>query len=327
MGKAAMCIQMLQVMNSGRIYKISELAEILDTNPRNIIEYKRELEEVGSYIISVPGKNGGYRLDKTQTIPSLKLTESEKLTVLAGASFLESKDDFLEKREFQSAISKIMSSMNHSVPMQDTFVIPGVTLSMSGEELLKRFRAAERCMKEKRALEIDFLSNDNVVRHRVIHPYKLFIFNNAWFVLGYCESAKEIRYYKLNRIVGFAETQKKFRVVLYYNERDYLDEHGLRMGGDWSESKESGDNEWVHIKLRFTGRPAMYVKEYLYGRNQVVTAVDKTSTILECDMHYQYNTVRFVLQFGCDCQVLEPKWLQDEVIKICKEKAASAEEN
>ena len=321
MGKAAMCIRMLQYLNSGRIYKISELADLMETNPRNIIEYKRELEEVGYYIISIPGKNGGYKLDKTQTIPTLKLTEEEKLTLLSGASYLEAREDFLERRQFQGTISKIFSSMNHSMPIQDTFIIPGVTLSMSGEELLKRYQAIERCIKNKHVLQIIFLSNDNGVRRRDIHPYKLFIMNNAWFVLAYSETAQEILYFKLNRILDFVETTKKFRIPLYYNERDYLDENGLKKGGDWVAANDDGNNEWVHIKLKFTGRPAMYVKEYLYGKNQVVTPIDRTSTVLECDMHYRYNTIRFVLQFGTDCEVLEPQWLKEEVINICKKVA------
>ena len=62
----------------------------------------------------------------------------------------------------------------------------------------------------------------------------------------------------------------------------------------------------------------MYVKEFKYGENQVVTAVDKDTTILECDMHYKYSTIKFVLGFGTDCQVLEPKWLKDEVKKVAK---------
>ena len=38
--KTTLCIRMLQILNSGRIYKVSELANLLETNPRNIIEYK-----------------------------------------------------------------------------------------------------------------------------------------------------------------------------------------------------------------------------------------------------------------------------------------------
>lgn len=319
MGKAAMCIQMLQILNSGKIYKITELADRLETNPRNIIEYRKELEEAGYYIISIPGKYGGYQLDRTRTIPTLKLAEEEKLALMSGVSYLESRNDFLERRQFQDAMSKIFSSMNHSMPMQDTFIIPGVTLSMPGDELLKRYRAAERCINNKRVMTIDFLSNDNVVRRRNIHPYKLFISNNAWFILGFCELMGNVLYFKLNRIVNFFETDKKFRQIVTFNERDYIDENGLKQGGDWNDSsRDASKHNWVHIRLKFTGRPAMYVKEYVYGKNQIVTAVDEKTTLLECDMQYKYNTIRFVLQFGCDCEVLEPQWLKEEVLNICK---------
>ena len=56
MGKAGMCIAMLQILNTGKVYKVSELAELLETNPRNIIEYKKELEEFGYYIENIPGR-------------------------------------------------------------------------------------------------------------------------------------------------------------------------------------------------------------------------------------------------------------------------------
>ena len=67
MGKTALCIRMLQILNTGRIYKVTELAEILNTNPRNIYEYKKELDEIsidsGFYIETIPGKYGGYKLN------------------------------------------------------------------------------------------------------------------------------------------------------------------------------------------------------------------------------------------------------------------------
>lgn len=293
---------------------------MLETNPRNVIEYRKELEEAGYIIISVPGKFGGYKLDNTQIIPTLKLSEEEKMTLFAGASYLDAKDDFLERKQFQNVMSKIFSSMNHDMPMKDTFIIPGVTLAMSGEDLQKRYRAAERCIENKRIMTIDFLSNDNVIRRRNIHPYKLFIFNNAWFVLGFCELANTVLYFKLNRIIEFTETDRKFRKLLSYLERDYIDENGLKLGGDWSDnSPDASKHELVHILLKLTGRPAMYVKEYIYGQNQSVTAVDEKTTLLECDMPYKYNTIRFVLQFGTDCEVLEPQWLKDEVKMICKQ--------
>ena len=300
--KTALCIEMLQVLNSGRIYKVSELANLLETNPRNIIEYKRELEDAGYFIVSIPGKFGGYQLDKSSIIPSLKLTEEEQKILQVASDYLNARGDFLDYSIYQKAMSKIFSSMNTLPLVDETFIIPGVTLVMSNEELHSRYTAIETCISNKKKISIDFLSTDNVVRTRVIHPYKLFMFNNAWFVIGYCELANDIRYFKLNRIESFTELNQKFRVLLSYNERDYFDKTGFKIGIDWSKKTWDGssakvEGDWVHVKLEFSGRPAMYVKEYKYGENQVVTPIDRDKTILECDMNYRYNTIKFVLGF------------------------------
>lgn len=315
MGKSAMCIQMLQILNSGRVYKASELADLLETNPRNIIEYKKELEEAGYYIISIPGKFGGYQLNKPYTIPSLRFTPEEKKALRLANDLLKNDSKILDSRVYQLAMAKVFSSASQNVEVQDTFVIPGVTLSMSEKEILDRYQTIEFCIKNKTVIEIDFLSVDNVVRTRKVEPYKLFLYRNVWFVIGYCQRARDFRYFKLTRIVGYRKTQERFRKHLDYNESDYLGKDGFKQGIDWTSGKYSS-NEWIHVKLLLHGRPAMYVKEYIYGRNQVVTAIDKDNTILECDMHYKYETIKFALGLGTDCEVIEPKWLADDICDL-----------
>ena len=100
MGKSSLCLQMLQLLNTGRIYKCSELADILETNSRNIIEYKKELEEAGYYITSIPGKYGGYKLEKTGLIPSIKLLDSESKSIAEAYDYVLKKKDFIFKKEF-----------------------------------------------------------------------------------------------------------------------------------------------------------------------------------------------------------------------------------
>ena len=43
MEKTAKCIKMLRILNTGRIYKVKELADLLETKERNVIDYKEEL--------------------------------------------------------------------------------------------------------------------------------------------------------------------------------------------------------------------------------------------------------------------------------------------
>ncbi len=322
MNKTALCIKMLEVLYSRGMVGISELAKILDTNPRNIPEYRKELELAGYLIDSVPGRYGGYKLNKNCLFPSVRLEKEEKDALLEGFSYLNSRKDFMKKAEFGSAMAKFASASAYSdeQPFQPV-VINKRQLAMPEEEIKKRYDTIQQCIKNHQVMVIDFLTTGNEIQTRTIHPYKLFMYNNAWFILAYSlpnkpEEEGIILYYKLNRILNFRLKDAKFRISLLYNEHDFFDENGLKKGHDWASEKSGESHSWYHIKLILHGRPAMIVKEYIYGKNQNVTPVDRNTTILECDMEYRYNTIQFVLGWGADCEIVEPEWLKKDVLEI-----------
>ena len=159
MSKTSQCIELLKILYSRNgIVGVGELADVLETNPRNIIEYKRELEDAGYFIVSIPGKFGGYQLDKSSIIPSLKLTEEEKKILQVASDYLKARGDFLDSSIYQKAMSKIFSSMNTLPLVDETFIIPGVTLVMSNEELHSRYTVIETCISNKKKISIDFFS-------------------------------------------------------------------------------------------------------------------------------------------------------------------------
>ena len=80
------------------------------------------------------------------------------------------------------------------------------------------------------------------------------MYNNGWFVLAFCEKAKDFRYFKLNKIVKYT-VRDKFRRLLAYNEKEWFDPFGMTNNG-----------EWYDVKLKFTGKYAMAVQDYLYGK-------------------------------------------------------------
>lgn len=320
MGKASMCIKMLQLLNSGKVYKVSELAELLETNPRNLVEYKKELEECGYYINSIPGRYGGYQLEKSTVIPSLKLTNDEKKALSESVGYIESRGEFLQKKEYEKAVGKIFSSMNCPETVEQPFIIPGYTFSMPNEEMLARYNAIDLCIRERRCIIIHFVSTDNVVREREVEPYKLIMSNNAWFVIGFCRLVHDYRLFKLTRIEKYEVTKDKFVPSKYFDYTEHFDKTGFKRVADWTTEEKTG-REWVHVKLNLHGKPALYVKEYVFGQNQKVTPIDKDNTLLECDMQYEYNTIRLVLGFGEDCDVLEPSWLKDKVKEIAQRMA------
>ena len=55
----------------------SELAQQLETNPRNIREFRKELEVAGYNIKEIKGRYGGYVLDEDDLFPVIRLTNEE----------------------------------------------------------------------------------------------------------------------------------------------------------------------------------------------------------------------------------------------------------
>ena len=82
------------------------------------------------------------------------------------------------------------------------------------------------------------------------------------------------------------------------------------------------NGEWYPIKLKLTGNFAMLVKERIYGKNQIVEAVDANTSILSVEMQNKDDIVSFVLGFRDQCEVLEPEWLRERVINTLKEISA-----
>ena len=317
MGKAAMCIRMLQLLNTGRIYKISELASLLDTNPRNIIEYKKELDEMASdcnyefYIETIPGRYGGYRLHGEAILPLFDdFTYNEKEAMLQALDYLTARVDFIPKNDYQTAMGKILSS----IPLNDlsndnknVMVINRFPLSMTQGEIKERYNDIKKAIKDKNKIHFTYLTQKNVLKDRLLEPYELFMYNNTWFVIGwlYSENHPGVYWFKLNRMQSLNITNEKFKIWKYYKRSDYIDEFGFK-----------ADGEWHHIEFIAYNSYASLCKERVYGKNQVVEPIDDNSTKVSVDMQNKEKILVFVLGFGKNIDVLEPQWLKDELADV-----------
>ena len=302
MGKTSLCIQMLEILNTGRLYKASELAAILETNVRNIIEYSKELKECGYCIITIPGKNGGYILDKSKVIPALKLTDSEKDVICDAISYLNCRNDFPNKDKFTEYMGRILSASEFEFK-EDHLIINRYPLVMDEERIRYLFNELQTAINYMNVVELKYESQKKTERTYLYHPYELFMYNNAWFVIGWNEKFNNITYFKLNRINDIMITDKKFKKLKTYKRSDYIDNYGFVNNGDW-----------YHVEFIAKNVYAQLCKERIYGKNQFVEIIDEKNTLVKVDMQNKENIIQFILGFGKDIEVIEPQWLKDELI-------------
>ncbi len=297
-----MCIKMLQLLNTGRVYQVSKLAEILETNKRNIIEYKRELEEAGYVIISVSGKYGGYQLDRSNIFPALKLTADEKKELIDGFSFLNSNVEFLNSNSFKTAEAKVLSAINHEIVENNLKIINKFPYALSKADLNERYSIIKDSIKDFKAVRIKYSNDYNEESSFLYHPYELFMYDDMWHVIGWNELLYDIDILKLNKIIEITIDRKSFDIYKFYERSDYLDEFGIKESGLWHRVEFVAYNQY-----------SSYVKERIYGRNQIVTPLDSNSTLVSVDMQNKEKITSFILSFTDDIKVLGPKWLIDEM--------------
>ena len=295
-----LCIQLLELLSAKEVMSKNELAELLEVNPRNIIEYIKTLQDSGYDIQSVRGIYGGYHLNRDSILPSVRLTQHEADLLKSSCSYLEKKADFLEYKAYVKAISKVLSCNIDSFA-NEIKIIDRYPLSMPKSELLERYTKFNEAMSTSKKCSICYLSTKDKLSEHVIHPYRVFVFNGAWMVLAWNETVHDFGYFKLNRIQKLDLLSEKFALLKTYNASDYIDNFGMRQNG-----------EYYEIRLELTDLYTV-ISERIYGKNQKITRIDEHRTLLECSMQNKAMIKTFVLGFGSKAKVLEPEWLKEEI--------------
>ena len=300
MGKTSASIKLIQILSSRNDYiSTNDLASLLDTNPRNIKEYIKEIEECGYVVESLKGVYGGYRLNRSSTMPSLKLTVEEKQALQKAHETLIKNEDY--DPLMGEAIGKVLTEININNAVTPTTMVDRFPLEMDKTELQRRYGLFSEAIDNLLKVDISYKGAKGNVKNHVIHPYKLFVYNGSWFVLAYNETVSDIGYFKFSRIDDLFVTRNHFTIMKTYNEYDYLDEYSNKK-----------NVEYYHVELEISNMNNVML-ERTFGKNQQIEEIDSKHILFKCDMQSKDMILAFVLSLGKNCKVLEPSWLYDSV--------------
>lgn len=184
MSKISNVILMLQYLENGRKYNIKELSEKLEVSERMIRVYKEELEKAGIYIDTIMGPYGGYVLNKSIRIPTRKFTRDD----YEFLHNLEVSNELKERLEIiaDKVRGVYFNSKNENIELKD--------------ETRTYYNILTKAIKEKRKVLINYYSFKYGNMDRIIRPLDMFLYNNGWGCVAYCELRKDLRHFELRRI-------------------------------------------------------------------------------------------------------------------------------
>lgn len=307
MGKSAKCIKMLMLLHGHGIVQREELATALDTNIRNLVEYRKELEEAGYQIESITGRYGGYRLDSNCSLPVLKLTSHEQEALLHGEKYLQVQSDFLSMQEFHTAMDKIRMQMQKTEV--DNIYLQEYE-QIFYEDIRQWILLCEKAIQSQQVMEIFYKGmKDKEPKTITIHPYEILHYQSAYYCLAYSLSAKDFRNFKFSR-----ERMKGLRCIGSHFTRDF----------DFDVKAHVGmlglmKDDLHEFEILVTGSQALLVAEKNLGLHPQMKWMDETTIYMKTIMEGKMNVHSFLLSLGSQVTILSPVYLQEEIKHIILE--------
>lgn len=195
MSKVANMLNMVKILEDGKIHTIQDLANKLEVSTRMIRIYKQELEQAGIYIQGKQGVNGGYILDNMKNTIDIGLT-GEEIYQLKNM-----KKNELDEAIIDKIIKSYMTNEHRKDNTKSEQLMPEFT------EIYKDFRLA---INSRNKIFIEFKSINSGITKRTIYPAELFTYLNNWYVAAFCELRNEIRLFKLNDIISYKILDEKY---------------------------------------------------------------------------------------------------------------------
>lgn len=292
MNRSALCIKMLKILNSQEMISRKELAEKLDTNIRNIAEFKKELEVAGYVIETIQGRAGGYHLQKQSLTPVVALSANEQQAIDESCSYLQAHLDFLPINEYLEAISKIKAASSYQMNSSSIlFRNPSIVLSETMREMIA---LCENARDSSSCVQIEYKSMHSFdFKEIIMHPYEILSVKGAYYVLGYNAGIKEFRFYKFSdaRLRKCIKMKKQFVRDLDFDVKNYVGKVGLMK------------NDLHDIDCVIEGELSLLIYENEIGIQSQKEWISENKLHLKTMIEGRIEAIRFVLSLGSACRL------------------------
>ncbi|MDO5580014.1 MAG: WYL domain-containing protein [Planctomycetia bacterium] len=284
---------------------ISVLSSTLRTTP-HVILYELQILQNAGFPIVQDKTTKDWTLLSDYGVPRIDFTLNEILSVLL--LFLQYGDRIEDKlfTTLRSAIFKLAGAispnfMEKLMNIQPKFAFKNFPKETeNNQEIFQTFFEA---VEQKRVVKIDYQSPaDSGPIRTLFHPYSLYC-ARSWYIIGYAVLFREIRTFKINRVLNIDVLQETFDKPQFS-----VDEY---FGNAWNFIRE-GDRDY-HIRIRFSPKVAQNVSEIHWHRTQKKEWEDDGSVVLTFDVCGLNEIFWWILGYGAEAKVLEPEELQNKI--------------
>ncbi|MDO4466037.1 MAG: WYL domain-containing protein [Bacillota bacterium] len=296
MSKTSSCIKMLMLLNARGTMNSNELATALETNKRNIREYRTEIEKSGFYIQETKGRYGGYSLMDKHILPSPVLSDEEKQALIDSRTFLSSRHDIVNMKHYNDAIDKVLNT-SYDKKRHDTFFVSSdaTRISQKEEEML---RTCQKAIQLGQCVEITYRKvNADEAETYLVEPYEILHYDSAYYMLGFSLKRNDYRNYRLSdqRMLDCKLSKRKYLRDNNFHIENYVGKNHLVKAN------------FVKVVVEVSLKAIPTFKEIEWGPDFKEEKVNLDSICYSFLVENQYSFFAKLFQMGKDVKVIEPE--------------------
>lgn len=294
-------------IHAGNYPNATTLARELEVSVRSVgrdIEFMRD--RMSLPIVYDEVRHGFFYDGEVTALPSLTISEGELFALAVAEKALQQYRGTSFERPLMSALKKVSESLPDSISLNLSEWNDSISFRTSAEVILDlgTFDQLAQATSRREQLEIEYRKpGERMPEKRVIDPYHLANVNGEWFLFAYDQMRKAIRTFVPARIRAVRPTGKKF-------ERDPKFSIRRELGSSFGVHSGTGRHRVV---LRFSPKVADYIREKRWHESQKLRELKGGAVGLEMTLSSLVEVERWILSWGGDAQVLEPKSLVESV--------------
>lgn len=251
------------------------------------------------------GKSFCYRYEDSDfSIKSIPVDEADILKLNDAVQLLQQIKGFTIADEIADIVKRLESRYRFAGTEAKPFISFETAPAMQGIENLEDIY---RAIVNKKVLKIMYQTfHGQQPRMWQLHPYLLKEYKHRWYLFSYAEEKENVGVFALDRMKDIRVSRLPYRENTFVSSEDYFrDVIGITVLPNQSAED---------IELLFSARINPYILTGPLHHSQQVLHQDKEGNLrVRYRLMVNPELISVLLSYGRDVQVLQPKYLADEI--------------
>ena len=300
-------VRIHQAIQSGKFPNATTLAAALEVTTKTIhrdIEFMRDRLDLP---IEYDGaKFGYYYTGEVSAFPTMQITEGELFALVVAEKALQQYRGTTFEKPLLSAIKKMEQSLPDTISLNLPDLEQTISFRTRAEQILdlEIFDALAKAAARRQQIELTYRKPGRAEsEQRIVDPYHLANINGEWYLFAFDQLRQDIRTFAPARIQTIKPTGQTFpRPQKFSLEKRLRDSFGVQSG--------EGRHD---VAIRFDARVADYVREKKWHESQELRELKSGAVELRLKLSSLKEIERWVLSWGGDAKVLQPRELADAI--------------